>query len=130
MVVSNSMTANVYSTSMVASHYPAGQSTQHMLCMCITRALLLVPALCSRAACRELSPAVEELSLLLARGCEDAFPDAKKAAAAALVALAGRLPAGALEDQAERLLQVPDSCVLLWIWHGMARPPSFAHAAF
>ncbi|KAF6256970.1 armadillo-type protein [Scenedesmus sp. NREL 46B-D3] len=53
----------------------------------------------------ELSPAVEELSLLLTRGCEDAFPDAKKAAAAALVALAGRLPAGALEDQAERLLQ-------------------------
>jgi hypothetical protein len=46
------------------------------------------------------------LSLLLARGCEDAFPDAKKAAAAALVALAGRLPAGALEGQAERLLQV------------------------
>ncbi|WIA11175.1 hypothetical protein OEZ85_011306 [Tetradesmus obliquus] len=67
--------------------------------------LQLLEALISKAATSALTPAVEELSLLLARGCEDAFPDAKKAAAAALVALAGRLPAGALEGQAERLLQ-------------------------
>ncbi|WIA31178.1 hypothetical protein OEZ86_001183 [Tetradesmus obliquus] len=67
--------------------------------------LQLLEALVSKAAISALTPAVEELSLLLARGCEDAFPDAKKAAAAALVALAGRLPAGALEGQAERLLQ-------------------------
>lgn len=58
------------------------------------------------SACSVLAPAVEDLSQLLARGFEDAFPDAKKAAAAALVCLTARLPSGALDGQAERLLQV------------------------
>jgi hypothetical protein len=50
------------------------------------------------------------MCLLLAQGLEDAFPDAKKAAAAGLAALARKLPHWALEDNAERLLQV---CLLL-----------------
>ena len=59
-----------------------------------------------------LSSCCSDLCLLLARGLEDAFPDAKKAAAAGLAALAHKLPPGALEDSAERLVQVC-SCPLL-----------------
>ncbi|KAF8068179.1 Dnaaf5 [Scenedesmus sp. PABB004] len=73
----------------------------------------LLPALRTRmGVCRcwspprsALAPAADDLAALLARGLEDAFPDAKRAAAAALGALAERLPPRRLEDQAERLLQ-------------------------
>lgn len=57
-------------------------------------------------ACSTLSKCSTDLCLLLARGLEDPFPDAKKAAAAGLAALAQKLPQGALEDNAERLVQV------------------------
>jgi hypothetical protein len=58
------------------------------------------------AACSTLSKCTSDLCLLLARGLEDPFPDAKKAAAAGLAVLAQKLPQGALEDSAERLVQV------------------------
>jgi hypothetical protein len=58
---------------------------------------------------RQLAPCVGDLCLLLARGLEDAFPDAKKAAAAGLSALAEKMPAGALEEQSGQLLQVCSS---------------------
>jgi hypothetical protein len=53
-----------------------------------------------------LASCAPDLSLLLARGLEDAFPDAKRAAAGGLGALAAKLPPGGLEGVAERLLQV------------------------
>jgi hypothetical protein len=58
------------------------------------------------AACSTLAACAGDASLLLARGLEDAFPDAKRAAAAGLAALAATLPPGGLEDCAERLVQV------------------------
>jgi hypothetical protein len=68
----------------------------------------MILALCCllRLCCSALSKCCSDLCLLLARGLEDAFPDAKKAAAAGLAALAHKLPQGALEDSAERLVQV------------------------
>lgn len=66
-----------------------------------------------------LSKCSSDLCLLLARGLEDPFPDAKKAAAAGLAALAQKLPQGALEDSAERLVQVccavPRCAVPCWL---------------
>eukprot|EP00775_Hariotina_reticulata_P004966 gene4966-5207_t len=67
--------------------------------------LQLVHELIRKAAVKQLTPCVGDLCLLLARGLEDPFPDAKKASAAGLSALAEKTPAGALEEQSEQLLQ-------------------------
>jgi len=58
------------------------------------------------AANSALQQHVRELSALLATGLEDPYHELKKAAAAALAALAAKLSPAALEAPAERLLQV------------------------
>jgi hypothetical protein len=98
-------------------HLATQQTTFYVRCdvperLAVLAGMLLAPALCLYqqcdlfCACSILSKCSGDLCLLLARGLEDLFPDAKKAAAAGLATLAQRVPQDALEDSAERLVQV------------------------
>lgn len=78
---------------------------QLLLCSSFST-LLIVDGVCYVVVCSTLAKCSSDLCLLLAHGLEDAFPDAKRAAAAGLAALAAKLPQDALEDSAERLVQV------------------------